>query len=156
MSNSDLGYSNGAELSNDTRREISEFVDRSDHYDSVEEFVEDAARYQIELLRRTADTAQQPIKRTDSAVLRILSLIDRTVTTVHQRVLDITHQYVSLRSRSEDEHVRSRSRTTAAEKMERYGRSDGSDISTRTYRQRTAEMRELLEREGLSTEEIEH
>jgi vacuolar-type H+-ATPase subunit I/STV1 len=155
MSNSDLGYSDATELSDDTRREISEFVNRSDHYDSVEEFIEDAARYQIELLQRTTDTAQKPAERTNSAVLRMLTVADRIVTELHQRLLDSIDRYRSFISQPEEQPTQYRSRTTAAEKMQRYGGSDDVNGVDRAYRQRTAEMRGLMNREQLSSAEIE-
>lgn len=155
MSNSDLGqFNDTTKLSDKTRREISEFVERSDHYDSVEEFIEDATRYQIELLQQTTDAAQQPIMRTNSIVLRLLTMTDRAVAELHRLLLKVIQQYISLISRSEDHpsvQPKPQSRTTAAEKMELYHQ----DTDNRTYQQRTEEMRSLLKQENLSAAEIE-
>jgi hypothetical protein len=158
MSDPDLGRFNDVDLSDETRREISEFVERSDHYDSVEEFIEDAVNYQIEFFQRTADATQQPITRTNSVVLRLLATIDHALAGLHRKLLDITRRYVALLFQSRDQLATespSRSRTTAAEKMKLYSRRDTSNTANRTYRQRTAEMRDLLENEGLSHDEIE-
>lgn len=158
MSDSDLGQFNDTKLSDETRREISEFVERSDHYNSVEEFIEDAASYQVELLQRTTDAAQKPITRTNSVVLRLLTTIDRAIAKLHRTWLDLTRQYVSLISRSEDRsppRSKSQSRTTAAEKMQLYRQDSSLNEDDRTYQQRTIEMRSLLEHENLSAAEIE-
>lgn len=157
MSNSDLGQSDAPELSDDIRREISEFVDQSEHYSSVEEFIEDAARYQIEFFQRTTDAAQQPIDQTNSVVLRVLTAVDHAIAELHEALISIIRQYVSLISQSENQYTQPqpRSRTTAAEKMELYNQNSHSDTVNRTYQQRTAEMRSLLEQKDLSSAEIE-
>lgn len=68
MNDSDLGRFNDAKSSDETRREISEFAERSDHYNSVEELIEDAASYQVELLQRTTDSVQQRRLRGQTAL----------------------------------------------------------------------------------------